>query len=558
MAEHADAWHAVADYLRSAGSPPLFGLPGDDLAALVAVEDAGLRLVLCRDQRNAVFMATGYAVASGRPGVCVVGKGPAVANAVTGLVEARAAGAPVVLLAGGTAVDRRGSGAFQELDQVALVSSAVKWAHRVDHPDRVVPAVERAFLVATSGAPGPVYLELPDHLVGVPVRRDRPWTPFTSVERAVGVPVAGPALAALRSSGRPVLLVGGGMRHRNADGVVERFAEALGAAVFTTASGRGAVGEGHPLFCGVAGLYTPPGTESLWSGTDLVVAVGTRLEETATTGWDGLSAPVLQVDVDPASLSTAHGGPKVVGDGADVLAGWTPALGPRDDGGGWRALVARCREVARERAGAVLAAAREDDRLHVVELLAAIDEVVPADRVLVQENGLQDMWSYFHPHYSCHVPGGCVAPSEQTTLGFGSAAALGVRLAVPHRPVVAFVGDGAFTLFRPDLATADREGVAVLYVVLRNGGYGWLHAQLDRHRLDPARHPFAADAPTADGAGVHFTVTDKARLADVLRQAFEVTTRGGVAVVHADVDLADRHPSLEHLIGDFPAHVAHR
>ncbi|GAA1288483.1 thiamine pyrophosphate-binding protein [Saccharothrix xinjiangensis] len=555
-ASHADAWHALADYLAQAGPPVLFGLPGDDLAALAAVDSRGLRLVLCRDQRNAVFMATGYALGSGGPGVCVIGKGPAVANAVTGLVEARASGAPVVLVAGGTAVDRRGSGAFQELDQLALVSPAVKWAHRVDHPDRVAPALERAFLVAASDPRGPVYLELPDHLIGAPVPRARPWLPATAVARARATsPVRGAALTALRSSRRPVVLVGGGMRHRNPDGVVERFAERIGAAVFTTASGRGAVAEDHPLFCGLSGLYTPPGTEELWREADLVVAVGSRLEETATTGWDRPDRPVLQVDVDPASLSTDHPGPRVVGDGADVLAAWVAEV-DRPPDRSWRTAVERCRAAARGHAEQVRGAPPEGDRPRVVDVLAAIDEVLPPDRVLVQENGLQDMWSYFYPHYTCRSAGGCIAPSEQTTLGFGAAAAAGARLAAPDRPVVAFVGDGAFNLFRSDLATLDREGIGVLYVVLRNGGYGWLHAQLDRHRLDPARHGFASDAPDAGGAGSHFPVTDRTGLVDAVRRGYRVTARGGVAVVHVDVRLADRHPALDNLIGDFPAHVA--
>ncbi|CAL99949.1 acetolactate synthase-1/2/3 large subunit [Saccharopolyspora erythraea NRRL 2338] len=550
-----NAWHAVVDHLREAGVSVLFGLPGDDLEALCALEKAGMRMVLCRDQRNAVCMAAGYAIQSGRPGVCVVGKGPAVANAVGGLLEARSAGAPVVVLAGGTGTDRRGSGAFQELDQVPLVTPVVKWAHRIDHPDRVVPAVEKAFLLAGAGAAGPVYLEIPDHLAHVPVNRFREWTPPALVG-ATAVPGTGPAVAALEASRRPVLLVGGGMRHRNGDGAVESFADTAGAAVFSTASGRGTASEEHPLFCGLSGLYCPEAAAELWRTTDLVVAVGTALEETATYGWDGAigaETPVVQVNCDAGGLSTEYGGLRVVGDGADVLGAWTRALASKPPDESWLAAIARCRADVWAHTEDRLARMAADDGLHVAEVLAAIDAVAPPSRILVQENGLQDMWSYFYPYHVCRTRGGSLVPSEQTTLGFGAAASAGARLAAPDRPVIAFVGDGAFATVRSELPALRREGVGVVYVVLRNGGYGWLHAQVTSRGLDHRLHPFAADEEEQPEGAV---VRQKSQLEDALRDALATCEQGGgPAIVHIDVQLTDTPPGITGLDGDFPSHA---
>jgi len=552
MTTFPDAWHAVIDYLRCAELSTVFGLPGDDMAVLRAMQGTDVHMVLCRDQRNAMFMATGYALQSGKPSVCVVGKGPAAANAVTGLVEARGCCAPVAVLAGGTAADRRGSGAFQELDQVSMVTSVVKWAHRVDHPDRVGPALEKAFLAATSGVPGPVYLELPDHLAAMPVQLDRPWSPHPTVQRAAAAaPLVGQVRAAVLASRQPILLLGGGMRHRNGDGVVERFAEALGAAIYCTASGRGVMSERHSLFCGLAGLYTPPSTEDLWRETDLVIAVGSRLEETATMGWPdriGSDVPVIQINVDPLELSTEYGGHRVVGDGAATLAFWAQELAERLTSDSWLATIACCRDTAATTAMSALARMRADEHVHVAEVLAAIDATTPADRVLVQENGLQDMWSYFSPYYVCQEQDGSVVPSEQTTLGFGAAAAAGVRLAAPDRPVVALVGDGAFNVFRSDLGTVRRYVPGVMYVVLRNGGYGWLHAQLASQGLDPARFPFAADPPP-DGP----RVTVKGDLEPALREAWAACGRGEVATVFVDVRLSDTPPGIDDIHGDFPS-----
>src|ERR1044072_1386274 len=201
-------WNAAAAVLEQQAVTSVFGLPGDDLDALAALTGAGIDFTVCRDQRNALFMTTGYALASGRTGVAVLGKGPALTNAVTGLLEAACSAAPVVLLSGGTSQQQRGSRAFQELDQVAVLAPVVKWAARVDHPDRLVPMLRKAFLAAQAGPPGPVYLELPDHLLEaeftLPAERPGP------VETPAAVTVAedSPALTALRGARRPVVLVG--------------------------------------------------------------------------------------------------------------------------------------------------------------------------------------------------------------------------------------------------------------------------------------------------------------------------------------------------------------
>ncbi|WP_409493145.1 thiamine pyrophosphate-binding protein [Amycolatopsis sp. cmx-11-12] len=556
-----NAWHAAADYLRLRGTTVLFGLPSDDLEVLPAVESARLRLVLCRDQRNAVFMATGYALQSGSPGVCVVGKGPAVTNTLTGVLEARSAAAPLVILAAGTGDDRRGSGAFQELDQVAVMTPLVKRAYRIDHPDRVVPTLEKAFLVATSGQPGPVYVEIPDHLLREEVTRSRPWFLHTSVTGTlVSDPVDQAALDVLRGSRRPTLVVGGGARHRNGDHLIERFAERIGAVLLSTASGRGCLDETHESFCGLAGLYAPPATAELVKTSDLVIALGSRLEETAVFGWPGLGTtiPVLQVDVDPLGLSTEYWGPKVVGDAAATLRGWLGRLSEgRVPHRGWLDEIRVCRETLHRDRRETLERLGKSEDIHVAEVLAAIEVVVPPDRILVQENGLQDMWSYYYPFSSCDHDGGSIVPSEQTSLGFGTAAAAGVRLAAPDRPVVVFAGDGAFEMVRNDLATLARERVGVLYVVLHNGGYGWLHSQLGRLGLDAGRFPFVTAGEAGIGTSAipgleQVVVTGKDDLERHLDRGLRASLTGNVFVLHIGVRLDDVPPFLDALAGDFP------
>ncbi|MEV1046281.1 thiamine pyrophosphate-binding protein [Streptomyces sp. NPDC049916] len=547
------AWPAVVDLLVRSGVDTCFGLPGDDLELLRALDAAGVDLVPCRDQRNAVYMAAGYALQSGRPGVCALGKGPAVTHAATGILEARESGAPVLLLGAGTPERTRGSGAFQELDQVAAVGPLVRWAYRVAHPDRVVPAAAKA-LALTSGPPaGPVYLEIADDVRTAEIVRTGPWPTAAQPLPDLSAPLtSGPAVESILASRRPVVLVGGGMRHHNPDGAVERFAGRLDAALFTTASGRGAVDERHPLFCGVAGLYAAAPARELFSSCDLVISLAGRLEETVTEGgtpWPAV--PVVQVNISPGDLSAEHPGPRVVGDARRALLAWSRALDEAHRGArgapteAWGREIAVARKAMIADADAERADAADLPGVRIAEVLAALDATASGPRVLVAENGLQDMWCYCYPF---HTGGGSVVPSEQTPLGFGAAAAIGVKRAAPHHEVTAFIGDGAFLAARADIEATARSHGGVLYVVLCNGGYGWLDAQRARLGLDAERHRFTspgAPPPTiAESDLYHRVLRDKDTLTDELRAARRVCAQGRTAVLMVPVSPDDIAPPI--------------
>ncbi|MQY11301.1 Acetolactate synthase large subunit [Streptomyces sp. RB5] len=556
------AWRAVVRVLEEHGVRDAFGLPADDLDLLEALHGSRIRLVLGRDQRNAVFMATGYALQSGRPGIAFTGKGPAVTNAVTGLLEAAYSAAPVVLISAGTAVDRRGAAAFQELDQLAVVRPLTKWAARVDDPARLAPMLERALLTAADGVPGPVYLEVPDQLLTAKIPLPAPGAvPAEGPVRpaAVRLPDDSAALRTLGAARRPVLLVGGGTRHIRR-GLLERYADHIGAAVFATATGRGAFDETHPRFCGLSGLYLPEAARELWDRTDCVIAFGSRLEETATYTWPGRighDVPVVQVNVDAGEFHTDYAGPRILADAGALLAGLAGHAPPRDADPGWSESVTAVHDQVLGDHEDTLRELAARPALHIPEVLAALRDVLPEDLVLVQENGLQDMWSYSYPVHLCPAAGGSVVPSEQTSLGFGAAAAAGVQTAAPGRPVVALVGDGAFNLFASDLPTLAEHGLGVLYVVLRNNGYGWLQHQLD-DRAKPLpgfrfADPDGAALPLREAPGVrHLTLDDKTTLRADLERAWKLCREGEPVVLDVPVRLEDSLFGKAPAGGDFP------
>ncbi|WP_224391018.1 thiamine pyrophosphate-binding protein [Pseudonocardia sp. ICBG1293] len=552
------AWPAVLAELAAAGVGTVFGLPSDDVAMLRAAAGpapAAPHLVVCRDQRAAGYMAVGHAQAAGTTGVVVVGKGPAVTTVSTAVLEASASRTPLLVLATGTAPEHRDTGAFQELDQVAVLGPLVRRAIRVETPARLVPALRQALWTATGPVPGPVYLEIPEHLLDalVPV----PPGDGPSIEEATAGPLPEGSRAGrlLAGAQRPLILAGGGAR--GAAPEVLALAEALDAPVFLTASGRGRIDEEHPHVVGLSGLYCHAEVVALWAEADLVVALGSRLEETATIGWPdaiGTTVPVLQVNRAAAEFSAGHGGHRVVGDVAAVARGWAACAGP--DRGPWRRRGEVCRAAA-------LAAGTEQATTpgagvrpaRVADALAAVAAHTPDDRVLVAENGLADMLTYHWPAYVCRGGGGWVAPSEQTPLGFGAAAAVGVKRAVGERCVVAVVGDGAFTLVDADLPTAADHGLGVLYVVVDNGGYGWLESQRRPGDGIPAGIFARAgrDLPGSPDPRVRlFGVTEAAQVGPAVAEAYAETRAGRVAVVWVRVGLDDGPHAGAPLDGDVP------
>ncbi|WP_335933735.1 thiamine pyrophosphate-binding protein [Streptomyces sp. PTD5-9] len=522
-------WDLVAGFLARRGVDTVFGLPGDDVLAVAAFEGAGIRLVWCRDQRAAVHMASGYALTSGRTGVCVVGKGPAVAQAVGGLLEAATGCGPVLLLAGGTALEADGARAFQDAPQLALAAPVTKWAARVTHPDRLLPALRRAAALVAEAPRGPVFLEIPDGFLERPVT-----VPEALLDAGPPEPAryAEPELPAeVAAARRPVVVAGGGMRGAAVRGVAERLAEALGAALLVTASGRGTVAESHPLYCGLAGLYALPPVRELLADCDVVVTLGSRLEETAVEGLPR-DVTVCQVNVAAGEFSYDWAGPLVLGEAAATAGRWAADLAGRAPDAAWTTRITGARRRLRAWAERPAHPELPADRVRVKSAVRELSRALPPRGVVVHENGLMDIWSYLYPVLALPDGTRCLVPSEQTTLGYGAAAAAGAKLAAPDAQVVAIVGDGAFDFLRVELPTLVRERVGVTYVVLDNGGYGWLQRMVEN--LGGPPHLFTAGAPVRHDLGDGVTtwvVSGPDGMTEAVAAALAAAREGRVAVV---------------------------
>jgi acetolactate synthase-1/2/3 large subunit len=474
-----NAWQAVVRALRAEKTEYVFGLPGGELFYDALYDVPEIKPVLVREESSGPFMAMGYARLTGNPGVCFGSSGPGVANLIPGIMEAQSACLPVIAIASASNVANAGMGAFQEADQISLLKPLTKWCERITGPERVSWVMRRAFSLSANGKPGPVFIEIPGD-IGLRKADIPQYVPSTYPLRSSGDPQGVEQAASLLvRAKRPLIVAGGGAINSRAFEEVKTVAETLGIPVMTTPCGRGIVPEDHPLALGLVGLYFTEIGEKTYGEADLLITVGSRNEDfqSGQQRFFPQGAKYIQIDIDPDEIGR-NWVPDVaiVGDAKLVLRDLTQRIQKRAKGrrreNHRMVEVMRAKEEYEKRVKTECL--RDSVPIKTKRVVRELNEVFGKNTILVNENGSQDLWSYYFPYYKVLDVNSCVAPGEQTCMGFGVAAAIGAKLAMPEKKVVCTTGDGAFQMFMKELPTAVQYHAPVTYVVLNNFSLGWI------------------------------------------------------------------------------------
>ncbi|KOV61909.1 5-guanidino-2-oxopentanoate decarboxylase [Streptomyces sp. MMG1121] len=507
---------ALVRALHAHGVTRVFGIPGThNLEVYRHLPAYGIAPVTPCHEQGAGYAADGYARVTGRPGVVLTTTGPALLNAAAAVGEAYADSVPLLVVSPGMPLGhpRLSTGALHEMrSQTEALRGVAAFSHRVSSVAEIDAAVARAFTLFRSRRPRPAHVEVPLDLLTAA----RTLGP---VRRAPSVPKPAPdpqavreAAATLSGARRPALVLGGGAV--GARPWCRALAERLGAPVVTTAAGKGTVAETHPLSLGVS-LHSP--ALQKWLATrDVVLAVGTELS--GSDFWTDpppLDGRLVRVDLDPHQM---YAGPAVdvpvVADAGLALEALLAAL-PE----GRHARVAD--EVAALRAARDAESAVRDARW--IPYLRAVREVLAADAVITSDSA-QCCYYGALPHLSVGPEGRYLHPAGFGTLGYALPAALGVKVAEPHRQVLALSGDGGLQFTVQELATAVQLRLPLPIVVFDNGGYGEIRDEMRARGDVPAAVDLTpVDLPAlARAYGGHGTrACDPAALARALAEALE-------------------------------------
>jgi acetolactate synthase-1/2/3 large subunit len=479
----------VADHLVANGVKAAFCLPGESyLAVLDALYDTPTRLITCRHEAGAANMAVAYGKLTGRPGVCLVTRGPGATQASVGVHTAAQDSAPLLLLVGQVARGVRGRESFQELDVPAVFGPMAKWAAEADDPARLPELLARAFEVATSGRPGPVVLALPEDVLAASARvaDARPVRP-------VAPGVAPAALARLREllggARRPLVIAGGPGWTEAAAGDLRAVAEASRLPVAVSWRSQDVLDNRSASYVGDLGVSTNPALAERVRAADLVVAVGPRLGEITTGGYRLLEAPVPRqrlVHVHPglAELGRLYQPDLAVNAAVGpFLAAWRSVPPVRGDA--WAAWTEAARSNYQawvrpwpaEGPAAGGSARPGPGGVDLGQALAALRERLPDDAIVASGAGNYSVW--VHRYFQFRRHGTQLAP-KSGAMGFGLPAALAAKVVHPRRTVVAVAGDGDFLMCGQELATAVQHGLDVVVLVVDNAMYGTIRMHQER------------------------------------------------------------------------------
>ena len=479
---------AIARMLVAHEAGPIFGMGGFQLLPFYdAVRRLDLTHHLINDERSGVFAADAYAKVSGRVGICDATLGPGATNLVTGLVEALNAGSPLVAITGDSNRAHSWKNMTQESRQIEILRPAVKDVIRIEVIERIPELVRRAFMLATTGRPGPVVLDVPEDIAHgtspfdeADFRADPRHFKAPSLRIRADKESIDAAARLLRGAQRPLLLAGGGVHLSGAAEELQRFAEGQGIPVAHTMSGKGAIACTHRLSAGLFGRYERI-ANALVEGSDCLLVVGCKLGEIATRRYALLpvGVPIVHLDISAEEFGRVA---------APTVALWSDAReGIRDLAA---ALSPDAERLRRERdnygveVAGRMAAWREsvDPRLasdevpiNMARLMREFNRALPDDALLVADGGFAAHWAALL--YDTRRPGrGFVPDRGFASIGYGLPACIGAKLAAGPRPVVGLTGDAGFNMSLGELETARRIGLDFTIVIVNNAASGYVKA----------------------------------------------------------------------------------
>lgn len=530
----------VVDALLAQGVDRVFCVPGESyLPVLDALyeERERIQVIACRMEAGAANMAEAHGKLTGRPGVCMVTRGPGATHASVGVHTAQQDSTPMLLFIGQVATGDKGREAFQEVDYSAFFGPLAKWAVELDDATRAHEVIDRAFATALQGRMGPVAIALPEDMLAAECENDvAPARPASA--SGISPAVLSAIADRLGKASKPVLLLGGSGWDAEAVGSIARFARDADVPVVTSFRRKDLFDNDAPQFAGDLGLGPNPKLLARLREADLLIAVGARLGENPTQGYTLFTrAETAQklIHIHAGAEEVGRVWPAAIGAVADVRCAAAALADIKVEGkwGSWRE-AARADYEAWTRPIAVTGA------VNLSEVMAHIAEVMPKDVILTNGAGNYAAWLHrFIRHRTFRTQ---LAPTSGA-MGYGVPAAIAAKLAAPEREVIAFAGDGCFLMTGQELATAVQYGVNIIIVVVDNGSYGTIRMHQERHfpgrvSATDLRNPDFAAYARAFGAW-STTVETTAAFAPALAEARRC---GRPALIHVKTDVEDISP----------------
>jgi acetolactate synthase-1/2/3 large subunit len=489
-------------YLEKRGVKHIFGLCGHtNIAVLAALSKSEtIRFINVRHEQIAAHAADGYARVTKKAAVVLSHLGPGLTNAATGVANAALDSIPMVVIAGDVPTHYYGKHPHQEVNlhadatQWEIYRPFVKRAWRVERPDLFPQILEKAFALAESGRPGPVLVDVPMDIFSMEVETAL----FECLERntktiqkpSLDEEIAGTIVRALAEAKNPLIYAGGGIILADAAQELQDFVDHMGIPVAHSLMGKGVLPDDHPFTLGMTGFWGTKFINDKCRQADYILGLGTSFKEADCSSWypeytfDFSATKLIHIDIDASEIGRNY--PVEIGAVADLKQALTVLT----------RVAKKLYPAARENQAlkAEIGAYRKDFKagnkpleesdafpMSPQRILADVREVLPRNGIITTDVG----WNKngVGQQFPIYEPGSILTPGGLATMGFGSPAALGAKVAAPDRVVISLIGDGGFGQNPAVLATAAIENIPAIFVIMNNYAFGTI-AGLEKAHYD--------------------------------------------------------------------------
>ena len=524
--------YLISRTLKEEGVDTLFYLMGGpNFDIVMAAEDLGIRCIDFRHEQAAAFAAHAYARVTGKPGVCTAASGPGTLNLLTGVYTAAIDCAPMVILGGAGPVHDIGREAFQEVDQVGIMEPMMKWVHQTTMAARYPEVVSMAFRKATSGRPGPVYVDCGADVLYEEIEEENAISPYRAERRtrpAAEAAVVKETIDMLAAAERPMIFAGGGAFFSGAADELTKFVDLTSAPFYTAPMSRGLIPEDHVVSFQAA-------RSTAMRETDFVLVVGTRMNWMVQYGHRfNRDAKIVQIDIDEAELGHNRDiDLGIVGDAKAVMSQLlAEALSREADWAGrlesdW---IVTLRDVEDRRAQQSAALLNSDQTpMHPLRLCKEIREFLDRDAILSVDGN--EILHFGRQSLPTFVPGHRLNSGVTGTMGVGLPYGIGAKIAKPDKQVLVLHGDGSMGMNAMELDTCVRHNIPVVTVISNNAG--WTARTPDRRKPGRELGFTNFDGMARELGGYGEKVEDPNEIKPALQRAFD---SGKPAVINAIVE----------------------
>lgn len=470
----------IIECLKEQGVDTVFGYPG---GAILNVYDElykhpEIKHVLTSHEQGASHAADGYARSTGKVGVCLATSGPGATNLVTGIATAYMDSVPIVAITCNVGVSLLGKDSFQEIDIAGVTMPITKYSFIVKDVEELAPTIRRAFSIARTGRPGPVLVDITKDVTAnkVNYKKEEISLPERSCDKITDEDINN-ALKLIENAKKPYIFVGGGVVLSEASDELAAFVEKVDAPVCDTLMGKGAYDGTSDNYTGMLGMHGTKTSNLGASECDLLIAIGTRFSDRVLGNPKKFAkqAKILHIDIDPAEINkNIQVTASVIGDVKEVLSRLNDKLEVQDHKA-WKKHIKEYTET--------FPLTYNQNGLTGPYLIEKIYEMVNGDAIMVTEVGQHQMWAA--QYYKYKKPRTLLTSGGLGTMGYGLGAAIGAQTANPDKQVINIAGDGCFRMNMNEIATASREKLPLIEVIVNNHVLGmvrqWQTLFYDHH-----------------------------------------------------------------------------